>query len=146
MALLGKRVYDAVTLLPSTTTAAGALDVQGDVFRLPGMVNAIVFTVDYANNDTDAGDLLDVFVQTKIDGTNWLDVVHFTQISGTTGARRFIEKVAASPAFAGFEVGTALGSGQVRDLLGDEWRVRYTQVDDGDQDATFTFSVAACPM
>lgn len=141
-----KRDHDAITLLASTTTAAGAVDSQGAAVYLPGMVRAYGFVLDLTNAATDVGDTLDVKVQTKIDGTNWLDVVHFTQILGNgSNTLRFIEKCAARPAFAGFEVGTALTAGNVRDLLGDVWRVKYDQVD-ADTDASFTFSVTACPM
>ncbi len=147
MALQAKTAFDAIPLLASTTTAAGAVDSQGDAVRLPGMVNAIMFVLDVTAAATDVGDTLDVKVQTKVDGTNWLDVVHFTQVLGNGGAKRYIEKIAASPAFAGFEVGTALTAGNARDLIGDDWRVKYDQVDAVvPQAASFTFSVTACPM
>jgi hypothetical protein len=145
MAVETKRSYDATTLLASTTTVAGALNVQGDSVRLPGMVNALMFTLDVTAAAKDNGDTLAVTVQTKLDGVNWTDVCAFASVLGDGGAVRHIEKIAASPAFAGFEVGTALTAGTVRDLLGDDWRVSYVQVD-GDSDATFTFSVVACPM
>jgi hypothetical protein len=108
------------------------------------MVNAFAFVLDVTAAATAAGDHLDVYVQTKLDGTNWVDVVHFTQLDGNGGTKRYFEKVVAGPAFAGFENGTALGEGEVRDLAGNPWRVRYvvTDVDD----PSFTFSVVACPM
>lgn len=143
--LLAKKTHDAKTLLAATTTAAGAVDAQGDSVRLPGMVNGFVFVLDVTAAATDVGDTLDVTIQTKLDGTNWTDVVHFAQVLGNGGTKRHVEKIAASPALAGFEVGTGLAAGAVRDLLGDEWRVAYVQVD-ADTDASFTFSVTACPM
>jgi hypothetical protein len=145
MAVQTKSTHDAVTMLAATTTPNGAVDSAGSAVRLPGMVNAFVFVLDVTAAATDAGDTLDVKIQTKLDGTNWLDVVHFAQCLGNGGAKRHIEKIAAAPAFAGFEVGTALTAGNVRDLLGDDWRVKYDQVD-ADTDASFTFSVTACPM
>lgn len=147
MALLTKNAFDATTLLAATTTVAGAVDSQGDAVRLPGMVNAIMFVLDVTAAATDVGDTLDVKVQTKIDGDNWLDVVHFTQVLGNGGAKRYVEKITASPAVAGFEVGTALTAGNVRNFLGDDWRVKYDQVDAAvPQAASFTFTVTACPM
>lgn len=143
MALLPKNVPDATTLLASaarTATSTGEAAV-----RLPGMVNAFAFTLDVTVDESTAADLLDVYVQTKLDGSKWTDVVHFPQHAGNATAKRYIEKIVASPAFAGFEVGSALGAGAVRDLLGDDWRVRFTVVDDSSS-ASFTFSVAACPM
>jgi hypothetical protein len=109
------------------------------------MVNAFGFTLDVTVDEETVDDTLDVFVQTKIDGTNWIDVVHFPQHVGNAGAKRYIEKVAATPAFGGFENGTTLGVGEVRDLVGDDWRVRFDIVDDS-TNASFTFSVTACPM
>ncbi len=143
MSLAVKTTYDATTLV--ALDSQSATSTGEDPVRLQGMVNAFVFTMDLTLDESTGADLLDVYVQTKADGTNWLDVVHFPQHAGDTGAARYIEKVAASPAFAGFENGSALGSGAVRDLIGDEWRVRFTVVDDSGG-AVFTFSVIACPM
>lgn len=143
MALTVKKAADAITLLASaaqTATSTGETAV-----RLPGMVNGFAFTLNVTADESTAADLLDVFIQTKLDTTNWTDVVHFTQHAGNADTKRYIEKITASPAFAGFEVGTALGAGAVRDLLGDDWRVRFTVVDDSSI-ASFTFSVTACPM
>ncbi len=139
-----KKVYDFVTLLASTTTAAGAVNTSGSAVRLPGMVNALVFTLDVSAAATDAVDTLDVKVQTKVDGTNWIDVVHFTQVLGNGGAVRHVAKVVAQEAQAMF-LNAALAVGTTRNLLGDDWRVAYVQVD-GDSDASFTFSITACPM
>lgn len=143
MAVQKKRDYDATTLLASglrSATSTGEAAV-----RLAGMVRAFSVTLDVTVDEEDNSDTLDVFVQTKLDGTNWTDVVHFEQHVGDDGVKRYIEKVAAGPAFAGFEVGTALGAGEVRDLVGDEWRVRF-DITDGSGNAAFTFAVTACPM
>lgn len=145
MALKVKQVHDVVTLLASSSTAAGAVDTAGSAVRLPGMVNAMAFVLDVTAAATDAADTLDVKVETKIDGTNWLDVIHFTQCLGNGGAKRYIEKLVADVACAGFENATALGAGNTRDLLGDEYRASWVQVD-ADSDASFTFSVTAIPM
>lgn len=136
-------VHEQVTL--ATASAVDSTSTGTTAKRLPGWARAFAFTLDLTVDESTASDLLDVFVQTKLDGTNWTDVVHFTQHAGNAGAKRYIEKVAASPAFAGFEVGTALGAGAVRDLIGDDWRVRYTITDDSGS-AAFTFTVHACPM
>ena len=119
------------------------------------MVNGITFTLDVTAAATDAQDLLDVYVQTKLDGTNWTDVVHFTQVLGNGGAVRHIGKVTAQLAETMFEVGSALASGAVRNMLGDDWRVRWDVTEAGPPGATsgsgvgllaFTFSVTACPL
>lgn len=141
MALLVKDAHDFVTLLASSIVTT---DTSHTAVRLPGMVNGIVFTLDVTAAATAAGDLLDVYIQTKADGTNWLDVARFTQVLGNGGAKRYVMKIAAATACTGFETGTALGANAVRDILGDDWRVRsdITLADT----PSFTFSVTACPM
>jgi len=138
-----KKVHDVVEL---SASAAKTVTGNGSSVRLPGMVNGFAFVLDLTAAATDVGDLLDVYVQTKIDGTNWLDVVHFTQCLGNGGTKRYVSKIVAGAACAEFENGSALGAAGKRDLLGDEWRARWTVVDAGTDDASFTFSVTACPM
>jgi lipopolysaccharide biosynthesis protein len=144
MALQKKKDHDATTVLAATTTAAGAVSTSGSAVRLPGMVNAIAFVLNVTAAATDAVDTLDVKVQTKLDGTNWVDVVSFTQVLGNGGALKHIAKIEAGTAQAMF-ADAVLAAGSTRNLLGDEWRVTYVQVD-ADSDASFTFSVIACPM
>lgn len=143
MTRTAKKAHEAVTLLASAIqTATGA----GDSSRLPVM-QAAAFVLDVTAAATASGDTLDVYVQTMLDGTNWVDVVHFTQILGDiTPPVRYIAKVTSHVATAEFENGTALGAAAVRNLLGDEWRVRWAITDADTDDASFTFSVAACPM
>lgn len=138
-----RETHYARTLLASaarTATSTGEAAV-----RLP-RADAYAFTLVVTAAATDAGDTLDVFVQTKLDGTNWTDVVAFTQVLGNGGAKRYIAKVVAALAQDDFEVGSALSAGEVRHLIGDEWRVRFAIADVSTDDASFTFSVSAIPM
>lgn len=150
--LKNQDAYNATTLKASAEVLA---DGNGDAVRLWSMVNGITFTLDVTAAATDAQDLLDVYVQTKLDGTNWTDVVHFTQVLGNGGAVRHIGKVTAQLAETMFEVGSVLASGAVRNMLGDDWRVRWDVTEAGPPGATsgsgvgllaFTFSVTACPL
>lgn len=146
MPLQRKRDYDAVTLATVTTTAGAKNAVTTTAVRLPGMVNAIAFMLEVTAAATDAGDTLDVAVQTLLDGDDqWVDVVAFTQCLGNGGAKRHVGKIVAGVAETMFETGTALAAGSIRNLLGDSWRVKYTQVD-ADSDGAFTFNVVAVPM
>lgn len=160
MALLAKRDYDAVTLQASATqTATG----NGSAVRLPGMVNAIGFTLDCTAAGAESGDSLDVYIQTIIDGTStWLDVYRFTQITGAAANKTYFGKLVATAAMSEFEVATGLGAAAGRALLGDNWRVRWVITEAGAGTgsgsgsgaagsgagamANFTFSVVACPM
>jgi hypothetical protein len=139
-----KKSHDVVTVA-SVTTVAGALNVNTDSVTLPSSMAAVSFVLDVSAAATDAGDLLDVKVQTMIDGTNWVDVIHFTQVLGNGSTKRFIAKITAETAETLFADAVLAAGTTVRHLLGDEWRINYVQVD-GDADATFTFTVKACPM
>ncbi|HDZ21931.1 hypothetical protein LCGC14_0714580 [marine sediment metagenome] len=148
MGTKSKQIRDTTTLQAATTTAAGAIDTTGSAVGMGIPLNGFVFVLDVTAAATDVGDLLDVSVETRIDdgvGATWHQVVHFTQVLGDGGAKQFVEKITSARIEAGYESGTALGAGLVRNLIGDEWRVAWVQVD-ADSDATFTFSVTACPM
>ena len=108
---------------------------RGDAGFLYGEV---VFELDVTNADTDVADKLDVFVQTKV-GLQWIDVVHFTQISGTDSAMTFIAKIVSGVAETMYELASALAAGAERNIIGPEFRVRWVIVDD--TTPTFTFSV-----
>ena len=139
-----KGAHDVVTLLASgarTSTSTGTAAV-----RLPVPLNAVAIVLDVSAGADDIDDTLNVFIQTKLDGTNWVDVVHFTEVLGNAAVKRFVAKLAAPIAMTMFNNATALGAAAVRDLLGDEWRVRWVIVDPTGSDASFTFSVTAIPM
>jgi len=153
MGLIKKQsVFNVTTVRASAEVLA---DGTGDAVRLWTMVNGITFTLDVTAAEEDAQDLLDVYVQTKLDGTNWTDVLRFTQVLGNGGAVRHIGKVTAQLATTMFANGTTLAAGAVRNMLGDEWRVRWDVTEAGPPGDTsgsgvgllaFTFSVTACPL
>jgi hypothetical protein len=142
MSLEVKRDHDVITL-----AASGARTVTGaaDAVRLPRAPNGLAFTLDITVDEQTSSDKLDVYVQTKLDGVNWLDVVHFTQNNGDDGAKRYVHKIEVATAVSEFEVGAALTETNGRDLFGDEWRVRWTVVDNSGN-ASFTCSVTAIPF
>lgn len=133
----------AVLLAASTQTGAGTD--EGALMRLPGMINAISVTLDVTAAATSAADTLDVFVQTDIDDANWIDIVHFPQVAGNGGAKRFTQKCLAGVGQGSFEHGTALAASAVRNLLGDKYRARWSAVD-ANANGAWTFSLAVCPM
>jgi len=133
-----------VTLLAATTTAVGAVTATSTPVSIPGQPRAMAFVLDVTAAATDAGDTLDVKVQCRLDGTNYVDVCSFTQVLGNGGALKHVGKINADIAQAMF-ADAALAAGSVRNLQGEVYRVSYTQAD-ADNDASFTFSVTACPM
>jgi len=88
---------------------------------------------------TAVGDTLDVFVQTQIDTTTWIDFIHFTQILGNGSAVKRVAKVHAQTALGEFAVSDALGAAAIRDMLGTDYRVRWAIV--SASAPSFTFSV-----
>ena len=149
MALNTKRDHDAVQLIaasPSLATEGWTLEGVGESHRLAYQVNAFVFVLDVTATASVAGDWLLVYIQTKLDGTNWTDVCRFATVLGDATTERRVIKHIAQVATAEFEGGTGLGAGAVRNHHGDEWRVRW-QVDRGCSFlAAFTFTVTAIPM
>ena len=148
---MSKGLYGSLTLQPATTTIVTTTDqAEVDLLQFMGenlsQVKAMAFVLDVTAAATAVDDVLDVYVQTLLDGTNWVDVVHFTQILGNGGAKRYFAKVERGTSVTEFEVGSALTETNARDLFGRRWRVRWTLTDAGADNASFTFSVAATPM
>lgn len=95
------------------------------------------FTMATTNTSAAASDTLDVYVQTTLDGTNWFDVVHFTQVLGNGGAKSYAAKILAGAAEAEFSTAATLAAGSVRNIVGDKYRVKYV-VAGGTADFGFT--------
>ena len=142
----------------AAASAARIITGQGSAVKLPREARAVAAELDLTAAASDATDTLDVYVQTLLDGTNWIDVAHFTQCLGNGGAKRYVLKALADAAQAGFETGAALGANAVRNLLGDQYRARWEITEGGPGPgsgsgtghgagtATFTFSVHLCAM
>jgi hypothetical protein len=143
-----KGVADTISLLDSLTDAVAHTvnsPASGGI-ALPRPSCGFVFELDVTAAAAAIGDTLDVKVQTSLDGVNWIDVCHFTQVLGNGGVKHHIATNNVSIAQATFENGTALAAGQVRNIFGDLWRVTYTIVDGGAHGQSFTFNVNACPF
>jgi hypothetical protein len=94
---------------------------------------------------TEAGDTLDVYVDTYIAGT-WVNVVHFAQMLGNGGAKTFVAQIIpeASVATAPIDVTSSAAAGAIRHLLGTQFRVRRVTVDVATlANISFTFGVKA---
>ena len=143
MSLKTRDVHEFVVLAAS---AARTANDNGSAVRLRTRPATVTFILDVTAAATDAGDLLDVYIESKLDGTNWTDVVRFTQITGTTVMpKRYVANIVVDRTQTMFEVATGLGAAAARHLLGDEYRARWVVTDVVGDDASFTFSVQACP-
>ena len=121
-------------------TAVGAEDI-----RLTQVRNGIIFTLDHTVDESTALDTLDVYVQTLINGTNWLDIGRFARHVGDQGAERRVMKIVANLAVPEFDVATALAESETRHIFGDAYRIRYA-ITDNSGAAAFTFTVSALVM
>lgn len=136
--------FEIVRMLTSATrttvgTAYGSEFQMSEGFQ---SASGAVFTLDVTDADTNVGDKLDVYIQAKLDDNNWVDIVHFTTVLGNgLDDLTHVAKVGSGLAETTFEVGTALASGSVRNLLASTLRVKYVITDDGSHGQSFTFAV-----
>ena len=86
---------------------------------------------------------LDVYLQTTIDGTNWIDVIHFTQLNGEQTGRKLVSKICGAAAEATCDITTSLDAGHVRNIFGSLWRVRWVLAGGGGVGFGFQVCVAA---
>lgn len=143
---MGSSIGEAITLLASaaqTATSSGETAVNVQDVR-PRKPVGWLFCLDVTAAATDAGDLLDVYVQTQI-GDNWVDILRFTQVLGNGGAKRFFESIVVEDDEA-FDNASAIAAGDARSLFGPNFRVRFAITDAGTDNASFTFSVTATPQ
>lgn len=138
--------HTPVTLAASAArTATGSGDELEIVLPDGRPLSLMQLILDVTAAATETGDTLDVFVQTQLDETNWVDVAHFTQVLGDGGAKRYFTKLTGPLATSEFENGTSLSAAAARNLLGRKWRARWAIADVSTDNASFTFSVVAVP-
>lgn len=134
-----QRSDEAVVL---ATSAARTTTATGDGARVRRPVSGVVAILEVTNAATLAGDTLDVTVQTRV-GSTWLDVVAFTQVLGNgADSLQHVAKVSGGEPQAMYSTASALSAGNVRHVLGDEWRAKWTIAGTG----TFTFAVTIAPV
>lgn len=115
-------------------------------FRADRGIKALIFLLTVSAAATESGDTLDVYVQhSPDDGTTWDDFIHFTQVLGNGGAKKFIatwyrdvtpESELKAPADA------ALAAGVLQGPISQALRVKWVIVDTSTANASFTFSVS----
>lgn len=111
-----------------------------DVFH--GKFSRLYVMLDVTALATDAGDHLDVYVQTTLDGSNWIDIHRFTQQDGTGSAATYVVHLVPATV-AEIDISSALAEANSRAILGNSYRLRWDVTDAGTDDASFTFSVTA---
>jgi hypothetical protein len=140
----------AVTLVASAARTESGNSGALTPFRAILGLKALIFQLTVSTAATESGDLLDVYIQhSPDDGTTWDDFVHFTQVLGNGGAKKFIatwmrdvtpETEMKAPADA------TLAAGVLQGPISPTLRVKWVVVDAGTDNASFTFSVIAQPI
>lgn len=143
MDYLKRRMSLSTTLLASAAQIAtgNTHATAGLASVVPDCPNGLILEIDVTAAATAAGDTLDITIQTRFDGTNWVDVWHAPQILGNGGAKRYYALINAGQPQAMF-TDAALTAGNQRNLIGNEWAVVWTIVNASNP--SFTFSVTAC--
>lgn len=136
------RTSSLATTLAASAARLATGNTQATPVRIPDCPNGVIFELDVTAGGAGAGDTLNVYVQTRIDGSNFVDVCALTQVVGSAPTKRYYALLNAAQATAMFENATALTAGSIRNILGDDWAVRWVIAGAGPP--TFTFSVTCC--
>lgn len=131
---------EVITLRASAVTAATA-GTNGTAVYVGGERKKYIFLLNVTAAATDAGDLLDVYVDWSIDGTTYINGGHFTQCIGTGGAKKYYMVFdATDPGALVIDATSDAAAGAVRPgMFGAYVRARWVMVD-ADADGNFTWS------
>lgn len=136
---VGRPNYPAVLLFTNAAaTQETAGTYYGDAIASLSDCAVLEFRAATTTVSTAANDTLDIYIQTTLDNSNWFDIVHFTQILGNGGAKIYIAKILAGAAESEFAETATLAAGSVRNIVGDQYRVKYVVVDGTTADFGFT--------
>ena len=134
-----------------TLVASAARTASGNsgalTIRHPDRLKSAVLLLTVSVAATDAADTLDIYVQHSVDGgTTYDDFIHFTQVLGNGGAKKFITSWArdlAPESELKAPADKTLAAGVLQGPLGGTWRIAWVIVDSGDANQSFTFKVEA---
>lgn len=132
------------TLTTQTITASGTAAVTANVAAFRGAM----FLLNVTSAASQVGDTLDVYIQQECDTGVWDDFVHFTQVLGNGGAKKYLAywvRDLAPTTAQGAPNDGALAAGVSQGPKTGSWRVKWVVVNGGGTHA-FTFSVGAHPL
>jgi hypothetical protein len=108
-------------------------------------VRSLTFLLETTAEANEAGDTLDVYIQDSLDGLVWDDLVHFTQVLGNGGHKKFLARVStlvAPTASLGAPKDEALAEGVRQGPIGSMIRAKWVIGQSGvPADASFTFGI-----
>lgn len=159
---IGDIVKNTTTGLFALVTAidsATALSLSADIFsstnaysiytnhglKINDTFDLAIATLDVTAAATDAGDTLDVYLDTSFDGgVSFVNIGHFTQVLGNGGAKKYIMSFKANPVAASNSVSFTTdqsASAALQIGFGDRFRYRAAGVNTSTVDNSFTFSL-----
>jgi len=130
---------EVLTLHASAALTGAVANATDTAVPIYGERLVYLFLLDVTAAAQDAGDTLDVYVDTLI-GATWINVVHFTQVLGNGGALKYFANILPENIGTTPLVSTDLAVNTSRGVVGSEFRCRYTLVD-ADADASITWSL-----
>src|SRR5688500_6672412 len=139
-------VLQKIAALRDSAAQDEAGTVTGSAVVLGQKFDELIATLSVSEAGTDAGDTLDVYIDTSFDaGTTWVNLGHFTQVLGNGGAKTFVLAIKnGNPgASAVYDVTSDAAAGATRQMgFGDRLRYRGVMVD-ADANGSFTYAVSA---
>lgn len=125
-------------------TASGTAVVPDPIAHDLARCDRMAFLLNVTAAATAAGDKLDVYVQSTIDGTVYNDFVAFTQVLGNGGAKKFEANwsALAGPTTAlGAPADAALAAGVKQGPVGSGFRVKWVVTSGTSPSFTFSLTV-----
>ncbi len=132
-----------ISLLPSAARTASNVA----ALSIPNLrtVKAAVLLLDVTAAAQLVGDTLDVYLQGSVDGSAWNDILHFTQVLGNGGAKKFEARWfrdMAPETEQGAPQDKAMAAGVLQGPQAtSNWRLAWVIA--GGANKSFTFSVSA---
>ena len=124
----------------AAVTAAGV----SDTFVLAKGINSLIVQLDVTAAATEVGDVLGVWLQGTVDGTNYMDIGRFADVLGNGGAKRYVmilNRAYAAESELVTPTDAAMSAGVSQGPFPDSMRIKYTVTDANADNASFTFSV-----
>ena len=138
-------------VLRSSSAQAAAGTVTSDKFRIEedaSPFSEVTFVLDVTAAATEVGDTLDVYIDVSPDaGDTWINAVHFNQVLGNGGAKKFVAKLNSGDLLndpdATLDVSSDAAVSVVRNIgCTDTVRYRGVMVD-ANANGSFTYSIKA---
>ena len=147
-----KAVFSSQSAVLAPSTVVDGDPVTGDAVAGFAFRRLVQITLEVTPADGDSDDKLDVYVDRSVDGAVWTNAVHFPQVLGDGGAKRYLatlDHTTTTAAATTLDYSGDAAANVVRPLVqGDQLRVRLVptfpvEVPADDPAPSFTASVVA---